>query len=62
VQAATQTFTYDARGNQSTATDAREFTTRMHYDGFNRLATRWDASKDGVESTRKTTHAYDAFD
>jgi YD repeat-containing protein len=59
---ATQTFTYDARGNQSTATDARGFTTRMHYDGFNRLATRWDGRKAGVDSTLETTHTYDAFD
>jgi YD repeat-containing protein len=59
---ATQTFTYDGRGNQSTATDARGYTTRLHYDVENRLATRWDGSKAGVASTLKTTHAYDAFD
>jgi YD repeat-containing protein len=59
---ATQTYTYDGRGNQSTAADARGFTTRMHYDAFNRLATRWDGQKAGQASTQRTVHAYDAFD
>jgi YD repeat-containing protein len=59
---ATQTFTYDSRGNQSTATDARGFTTRLHYDAFNRLATQWDGQKAGTASTLRTEHGYDAFD
>jgi YD repeat-containing protein len=59
---AVQTYTYDRRGNQSTTTDARGFTTRQHYDSYNRLATQWDGAKDGQVSTLRTERRYDAFD
>lgn len=63
---ALDSFTYDARGNQSTHTDARGFTERFHYDAFNRLASQWDGQRQlgGVlsASTLRTDHVYDAFD
>jgi len=55
-------FGYDGRGNRTLQTDARGFTERFHYDGFNRLGSQWDGQRDGTASTLRTDYVYDAFD
>jgi len=61
-EGAVETFGYDGRGNQSTHTDARGFTERMHYDAYNRLASQWDGQRGVADSTLRTDRVYDAFD
>jgi YD repeat-containing protein len=64
MRAATQTYTYDARGNQSAATDARGFTTRMHYDAFDRLAsmTAHDLTGRAAQTSQTTRYSWTNFD
>jgi uncharacterized protein RhaS with RHS repeats len=62
---AVESFTYDARGNQSTYTDARGYAERFHFDAQNRLASQWDgrlATSGAAGSTLRTDHVYDSFD
>jgi YD repeat-containing protein len=62
---AVESFSYDARGNQSTHTDARGYAERFHFDAQNRLASHWDgrlATPGAADSTLRTDHVYDSFD
>ena len=62
---ATESFSYDARGNKSTHTDARGYTERFHFDAQNRLASQWDgrlATPGAADSKLRTDHVYDSFD
>jgi len=43
---ASQSFTYDERGNQSTKTNERGYTERFYYDRADRLSTAWSAAGD----------------